>query len=72
MNTIKLSLFLRNLTGVIANPPFSLKKCGGGGKEEPDPEAFGRFPYGTPPKDAGDLAFVQHMMPHLMQRVCLG
>lgn len=44
---------------VIANPPFSLKKWG---KEECDKDGFGRFPYGTPPKDAGDLAFVQHMI----------
>jgi len=47
---------------VIANPPFSLKKWG---KEEADADAFGRFPYGTPPKDAGDLAFVQHMIASL-------
>jgi type I restriction enzyme M protein len=44
---------------VIANPPFSLKKWG---KEECDSDGFGRFPYGTPPKDAGDLAFIQHMI----------
>ncbi|MFH4532275.1 type I restriction-modification system subunit M [Vibrio diabolicus] len=44
---------------VIANPPFSLKKWG---KDECDSNGFGRFPYGTPPKDAGDLAFVQHMI----------
>ena len=44
---------------VIANPPFSLKKWG---KEECDNDGYGRFPYGTPPKDAGDLAFVQHMI----------
>ncbi|MCE0493122.1 type I restriction-modification system subunit M [Vibrio salinus] len=44
---------------VIANPPFSLKKWG---KDESDNDGYGRFPYGTPPKDAGDLAFVQHMI----------
>ncbi|WP_406731803.1 type I restriction-modification system subunit M [Vibrio scophthalmi] len=44
---------------VIANPPFSLKKWG---KEECDKDGYSRFPYGTPPKDAGDLAFVQHMI----------
>lgn len=44
---------------VIANPPFSLKKWG---KEESDSDSFGRFPYGTPPKDSGDLAFIQHMI----------
>lgn len=47
---------------VIANPPFSLKKWG---KEEADADPYGRFPYGTPPKDSGDLAFVQHMVASL-------
>jgi len=44
---------------VIANPPFSLK---GWGKDTAENDPYGRFPYGTPPKDAGDLAFVQHMI----------
>jgi len=44
---------------VIANPPFSLKKWG---KDQADNDPHGRFPYGTPPKDAGDLAFIQHMI----------
>ena len=48
---------------VIANPPFSLKKWG---KEEAEADPYGRFPYGTPPKDAGDLAFVQHMISLLL------
>ena len=47
---------------VIANPPFSLAKWG---KKESDNDSFGRFPYGTPPKDTGDLAFVQHMIASL-------
>lgn len=47
---------------VIANPPFSLAKWG---KEEADNDSFGRFRYGTPPKDTGDLAFVQHMISSL-------
>jgi len=47
---------------VIANPPFSLKKWG---KEAADADAYGRYPYGTPPKDAGDLAFIQHMIASL-------
>ncbi len=47
---------------VIANPPFSLSKWG---KDEADKDPFGRFPYGTPPKDTGDLAFVQHMIASL-------
>ena len=47
---------------VIANPPFSLKKWG---KEAADADPYGRYPYGTPPKDSGDLAFVQHMIASL-------
>ena len=47
---------------VIANPPFSLKKWG---KVEADNDPYGRYPYGTPPKDAGDLAFIQHMIASL-------
>jgi len=50
---------LMHFDRVIANPPFSLKKWG---KDAADNDAFGRFPYGTPPKDAGDLAFIQHMI----------
>lgn len=54
---------------VIANPPFSLKKWG---KEEADNDAYGRFPYGTPPKDSGDLAFVQHMIASLNSEGMMG
>lgn len=54
---------------VIANPPFSLKKWG---KDEADNDPYGRFPYGTPPKDAGDLAFVQHMIASLNQEGMMG
>lgn len=54
---------------VIANPPFSLKKWG---KEQADNDPYGRFPYGTPPKDAGDLAFVQHMIASLNAEGMLG
>lgn len=54
---------------VIANPPFSLKKWG---KDEADNDAYGRFPYGTPPKDAGDLAFVQHMIASLNAEGMMG
>lgn len=54
---------------VIANPPFSLAKWG---KEEADNDSFGRFPYGTPPKDIGDLAFVQHMIASLNAEGKLG
>lgn len=44
---------------VISNPPFLLRNWG---KEECDNDNLGRFPYGTPPKSAGDLAFVQHII----------
>ena len=54
---------------VIANPPFSLKKWG---KDEADSDSFGRFPYGTPPKDAGDFAFIQHMIASLNNHGKLG
>ena len=54
---------------VIANPPFSLKKWG---KDEADSDGYGRFPYGTPPKDAGDLAFVQHMVASLNAEGMMG
>ena len=50
---------LMSFDRVIANPPFSLKKWG---KEAADADPYGRYPYGTPPKDAGDLAFIQHMI----------
>ena len=54
---------------VIANPPFSLKKWG---KEAADNDRFGRYPYGTPPKDAGDLAFIQHMIASLNAKGKMG
>ncbi len=44
---------------VIANPPFSLKNWG---REAVEPDPYGRFKYGLPPKSYGDLAFVQHMV----------
>lgn len=53
---------LMSFDRVIANPPFSLKKWG---KEAADADPFGRYPYGTPPKDSGDLAFIQHMIASL-------
>ena len=54
---------------VIANPPFSLKKWG---KEQADNDPFGRFLYGTPPKDAGDFAFIQHMIASLNAEGMMG
>jgi type I restriction enzyme M protein len=44
---------------VIANPPFSLKEWG---REEAEHDKYGRFLYGLPPKNAGDYAFIQHMV----------
>lgn len=43
---------------VIANPPFSLSNWG---REEAEVDPYGRFRFGIPPKDKGDLGFVQHM-----------
>ena len=54
---------------VIANPPFSLKKWG---KEQADNDPYGRYPYGTPPKDSGDLAFIQHMIASLNANGMMG
>ena len=53
---------LRVFDRVIANPPFSLKRWG---KDAADNDPYGRYPYGTPPKNAGDLAFIQHMIASL-------
>lgn len=44
---------------VVANPPFSLSNWG---REEAEADSLGRFRYGIPPKDKGDLAFIQHMI----------
>ncbi len=54
---------------VIANPPFSLKNWGRNLAEHDD---FGRYRFGIPPKDAGDLAFVQHMIASLNQEGIMG
>lgn len=47
---------------VIANPPFSLKEWG---RESAENDTFGRFRFGTPPQNAGDYAFIQHMIASL-------
>jgi len=54
---------------VIANPPFSLKNWG---RELAEHDGYGRYRYGIPPKDAGDLAFVQHMIASLNQEGVMG
>lgn len=60
---------LMSFDRVLANPPFSLSKWG---KDKADNDPFGRFPYGTPPKDTGDLAFVQHMIASLNANGVMG
>lgn len=47
---------------VIANPPFSLKEWG---RKEAEQDPYDRFQFGIPPKNAGDYAFVQHMIASL-------
>ena len=48
---------------VIANPPFSLDAWGADDVSgENEKKSFNRFIYGIPPKNMGDLAFVQHMV----------
>ena len=54
---------------VIANPPFSLSHWG---KDQVENDKFGRFTFGIPPKDFGDLAFVQHMISSLNSNGILG
>ncbi|QIK52776.1 type I restriction-modification system subunit M (plasmid) [Jeotgalibaca porci] len=54
---------------VIANPPFSLKNWG---REEAEADVYGRFQYGIPPKNAGDYAFVQHMIASLNSKGMAG
>ena len=54
---------------VIANPPFSLKKWG---RDLAENDGYGRFRFGLPPKDAGDLAFVQHMIASLNKEGVMG
>jgi type I restriction enzyme M protein len=54
---------------VIANPPFSLKNWG---RDLPNTMVMGGYRYGVPPKDAGDLAFVQHMIASLNQEGVMG
>ncbi|QNI96387.1 type I restriction-modification system subunit M [Synechococcus sp. RS9902] len=54
---------------VIANPPFSLKNWG---RDLAVNDGYGRYRYGVPPKDAGDLAFVQHMISSLNQEGVMG
>ena len=54
---------------VIANPPFSLKNWG---RDLAENDGYGRYRFGIPPKDAGDLAFVQHMISSLNNEGVMG
>ncbi|KGF90869.1 type I restriction-modification system subunit M [Prochlorococcus marinus] len=54
---------------VIANPPFSLKKWG---RDLAEDDGYGRYRFGLPPTDAGDLAFVQHMIASLNNEGVMG
>lgn len=48
---------------VIANPPFSLDSWGAEDVSgDTEQKGHNRFIYGIPPKNMGDLAFVQHMV----------
>lgn len=48
---------------VIANPPFSLDSWGAEDVSgDTEKKSHNRFIYGIPPKNMGDLAFVQHMV----------
>ena len=55
---------------VLANPPFSLKSWGH--EEWQGGDRFGRDVYGCPPRQYGDLAFVQHMLASLRPEGMLG
>ncbi len=61
---------LRTFDRVLANPPFSLKNWGY--EEWYGGDAFRRDRYGCPPRNYGDLAFVQHMLASLAPDGMLG
>jgi type I restriction enzyme M protein len=50
---------LRQFDLVIANPPFSLDNWG---REAAENDSYRRFRFGLPPKNVGDMAFIQHMV----------
>lgn len=58
---------------VIANPPFSLDSWGADDVSgENEKKGHNRFIYGIPPKNMGDLAFVQHMVATLSPKGICG
>lgn len=54
---------------VITNPPFSLKEWG---RDAAERDSSGRFRFGIPPKNAGDFAFVQHIIASLKPKGMAG
>ncbi|MGO8189486.1 N-6 DNA methylase [Rhizobium leguminosarum] len=58
---------------VIANPPFSLDSWGAEDVSgDTEKKGHNRFIYGIPPKNMGDLAFVQHMVATLSAKGICG
>ena len=49
---------------VVSHPPF---KVSGWNDEVNTPDKYGRYTYGTPPKNNGDFAFIQHMIASLKE-----
>ena len=54
---------------VIANPPFSLENWG---RDLAEHDGFGRYRFGIPPQNYGEMAFVQHMIASLNQKGVMG
>ncbi|MEI6260322.1 MAG: N-6 DNA methylase [Deltaproteobacteria bacterium] len=50
---------LKQFDRVVMNPPFSLKDWGAESFKDGDP--LDRFCYGSPPRDNGDFAWIQHI-----------
>jgi type I restriction enzyme M protein len=50
---------------LIVSSPILHLVCQIGDLDDVQNDAYGRFPYGLPPKGQGDLAFVQHMISSL-------
>ena len=54
---------------VVANPPFSLRNWG---KEYAENDFYKRYQFGVPPRNSGDMAFVQHMIASLKNDGVMG
>ncbi|BEV35437.1 hypothetical protein CREGCYN_02490 [Synechococcus sp. M16CYN] len=57
------------MIGWIAKPPFSLKNWG---RDLAENDGYGCYRCGVPPKNVGDLAFVQQMISSLNQVRIMG